>query len=160
MLALDASSMIHAWDNYPPKQFPPLWNWIASQIEAEEFSIPKVALDEIEHKLPDCATWLKNHKILRIDATNEVFQEAMRIKQMLEIQGDKYHAKGVDEIDILIVATASCHKLELVSDEARQVGLPQIKAKMKIPAVCNLGGINVPCLSFLELIKRSSVVFG
>ena len=32
MQVFDASSMIHAWDNYPEPQFPGLWSWLAFQL--------------------------------------------------------------------------------------------------------------------------------
>ncbi len=44
MYTFDASSVIHAWDNYPIEQFPPLWDWFYSQINDEQFSIPEIAI--------------------------------------------------------------------------------------------------------------------
>jgi hypothetical protein len=55
MRVFDASSMIYAWDNYPLQQFPPLWGWMANQIEQGELAMPSVALDEVAHKAPECA---------------------------------------------------------------------------------------------------------
>jgi hypothetical protein len=159
MQAFDASSMIHAWDNYPVDQFPPLWNWIASQIEAAVFVMPKVAYEEVERKYPECATWLNDHDLQRVEVSNEILQEAMRVKGLLGIQDDKYYARGVGENDILIIATSSISHFELVSDEGRQIQAPQIKANMKIPAVCGLKDVAVPCVNFIELIRRSRVVF-
>jgi len=43
MQTFDASSMIYAWDNYPPGQFPGLWEWMGKQIELEEFVMSEVA---------------------------------------------------------------------------------------------------------------------
>lgn len=159
MQVFDASSVIHAWDNYPVDQFPPLWNWIASQIEAEAFVMPKVAFEEVEHKYPECAQWLKENEIQCVDATNEILQKAMHIKGLLGIQGDKYHARGVDEKDIIIIATAKDLGMELVSDEGKQPLTPKEAAKLKVPGVCGLNDVAVPCLSFIELIRRSKVVF-
>ena len=161
MQVLDASSIIYAWDNYPLRQFPPLWKWIASQINANTLVISKVAHDEeVRPKVPELAKWLEEKGIERLKVTDEIIQEAVRIKSALGIEDDKYHSSGVGENDILIIATARVHGLELISDEARQVILPKSKAKMKIPAVCDLDEVDVQCLSFLELIKRSDVVFG
>jgi hypothetical protein len=58
MPVFDASSMIYAWDNYPIKQFPPLWNWIARQIERKILVMPRVAFDEVAGKAPDCGEHL------------------------------------------------------------------------------------------------------
>jgi len=159
MQAFDASSIIHAWDNYPIDQFPPLWNWVAQQIEAGAFAISSVACDEVGHKIPGCEAWLKKCAIRRIEITNEILNEAMRLKGMLGVQDDKYHAKGVDENDLLIIAAALIIGAELISDEGRQLRAPQEIKKLKVPAVCGLNGVDVPCFSFLELIKRSKVVF-
>jgi hypothetical protein len=63
MQVFDASSMIYAWDNYPISQFPPLWEWMASQIEAKELVMPSVAFDEVNHKTPDCGEWLKDNNL-------------------------------------------------------------------------------------------------
>lgn len=46
MLIFDASSIIYAWDNYPKHQFPPLWKWMARQIEQEKIAMPEVAFGE------------------------------------------------------------------------------------------------------------------
>ena len=53
MRVFDASSMIYAWDNYPIQQFPPLWRWMAEQIERGFLVMPSIAFDEFfERKLP------------------------------------------------------------------------------------------------------------
>jgi hypothetical protein len=84
----------------------------------------------------------------------------MRIKDLLGIVDDNYHAKGVGENDILIIATARAHGAELVSDEERQPNLPRIPAKRKIPLVCSMNEVGVACISFIEYIKRSGEIFG
>lgn len=158
MLVFDASSIIHAWDNYPIDQFPGLWEWMADQIENAELVMPKVAFEEVIIKLPECAEWLKEKNIIKLEITTPILQEALRIKKMIGIVGDNYHPKGVDENDILIIATAYTHRVELVSNEGRQKsqGKP---AKMKIPLVCAMNKINVPCINFIDFIKRSDQVF-
>jgi hypothetical protein len=122
MPVFDASSMIYAWDNYPIKQFPPLWNWIASQIERNILLMPRVAFDEVADKAPDRGDWLKENELELIEVNNAILEDALRIKGLLLIVGDNYHAKGVGENDIFIIATARAHKAELVSDEARRQG--------------------------------------
>lgn len=159
MQIFDASSMIYAWDNYPINQFPGLWKWIAAQIEGKKLVMPIVAFEEVEHKAPDCGKWLKENSLELLVINNAILQDAKRIKGSLGIVGDKYHLKGVDENDILIIATARAHGAELVSDEARQPGLPKVLSSRKIPAVCDMGGVSVTCHNFIDYIKQSGVIF-
>lgn len=147
MQVFDASSMIYAWDNYPVRQFPPLWEWMAGQIE------------EVENKTSDCAEWLKDNDLERLEVSNVIMQDAMRTKGLLGIVGDKYHANGVGENDLLIIATARAHRAELVSDEKKQITLPKEPAKRKIPVVCGMNEVAVLCINFLDYIKRSDEIF-
>jgi len=158
MRVFDASSMIYAWDNYPIGQFPPLWDWMASQIEAKQLVMPSVAFEEVQHKTPDCGEWLKENNLEQLAISNAILQEAKRIKGLLGIANDKY-TTGVGENDILIIAAARLHGAELVSDEAKQPNLPKILSNRKIPAVCVMPTVSVTCINFLEYIKRSEEIF-
>lgn len=159
MQVFDTSSMIYAWDNYPIHQFPGLWEWMAEQIFEKQLVMPKVAFQEVKHKTPECADWLRHHGIDLIDANNEILQEAFRIKKAVGIVDDNYHAKGVDENDLLVIATAKMYDGELVSDEARQTKPPDEPTKRKIPTVCAMQEVTVVCVSFIEYFKRSGKVF-
>jgi predicted nucleic acid-binding protein len=156
---LDASSILHAWDNYPLTQFPGLWDWLAAEIKAQRLSIAVVGLDEVGHKSPDCVTWLKSQNIRRQASSNDVIQAAMDIKQHVGIQNDQYHPKGVDENDILIIATAQYHGATLITNEARQSSSPKEPTRRKIPAVCDLPGVAVAHKNFLDYILQSQQVF-
>ena len=158
MRVFDASSMIYAWDNYPVEQFPGLWEWIASQIEAKELVMSSVAFDEVNHKTPECGEWLKENDLVRLEINNAIVQDAKRIKGLLGIANDKY-TTGVGENDILIVATARLHGAELVSDEARQPNLPKLPSNRKIPAVCAMPTVSVSCINFIDFIRASGAVF-
>ena len=159
MQTFDASSIIYAWDNYPERQFPPLWDWVAAEIQLGFFSIPSIAFEQVGHKTPDCKEWLTAASINRLPMTNEILQEAMRIKTLLGIQEDRYSPKGVDENDLLIIATTSIEGLVLISNEAKQATLPRDLANMKIPAVCADARVDVECIDFITLIKQSEQVF-
>jgi hypothetical protein len=91
--------------------------------------------------------------------TNEVIQLAAHLKDDLEIDADNYHPKGVGENDLLIIATAKLAGVTLVSEEGRQLRLPDKKAKYKIPTVCKLPGADVECITFIELIRLSGAIF-
>jgi len=159
MRVFDASSMIYAWDNYPIGQFPGLWEWMANQIEAKELVMPSVAFDEVNHKTPDCGEWLKDNDLGQLAISNAILQDAKRIKGLLGIVDDNYHAKGVGENDILIIATARLHGAELVSDEEPQPTLPPESKRKKIPAVCVMPAVSVSCINFIKYIKNSGAVF-
>lgn len=158
MRVFDASSMIYAWDNYPFGQFPPLWDWMADQIEQGELTMPSVALDEVAHKAPECAEWLRANDLEVLDINNAILQDAMRIKNLLGIVGDKYGG-GVGENDLFIIATARAHGAELVTDEKWQPAPPKKLENCKIPAVCDMPSVAVRWLKFIDYIKLSGAVF-
>ena len=160
MRGFDASSMIYAWDNYPPKQFPPLWRWVAAQIESRELVMSQVAYEEVGQKIPECTKWLLDEGVHRVPVSSYILQESLRINSLLTIVGDKYYGNGVNENDILIIATAKVDGHELVSNEKRQPLLPDNLKRYKIPAVCALESVGVPCMSFIDLIRGSGEVFG
>ena len=159
MQVFDASSMIYAWDNYPMRQFPGLWEWMAAQIEGKQLIMSSVAFEEVEHKAPDCGEWLKDNNLEQLSISNAILQDAKRIKGLLGIVGDNYHPNGVGENDILIIATARAHGTDLVSDERKQTALPLALPRFKIPAVCDIAGVSVICINFIEYIKRSEEIF-
>lgn len=159
MQVFDASSMIYAWDNYPVDQFPGLWSWMAAQAQAQAIVIPRVAFEEVGYKTPECASWLKNADIHVMAITNAIVQDALRIKNLLGIEHDNYHPKGVDENDLFIIASARQSRRKLVSNEGLQLSAPDIPSKKKIPAVCKLSEVSVPCINFLQCIKSSGVIF-
>lgn len=158
MQVFDASSMIYAWDNYPLQQFPGLWEWMARQIDDGNLKMPGVAVEEVTRKAPECGKWLKDSHLELLDMTNAILQDAMRIKSLLGIVGDKYGG-GVGENDLFIIATARAQHAELVSDERWQPAAPRKLENCKIPAVCDMDTVAVHWINFLDYIKRSNAVF-
>jgi len=150
--------MIYAWDNYPLQQFPGLWKWMAGEIEEGNLVMSSVAVDEVAHMAPECALWLKASSLKKIEVSNAIVQDAFRMKQLLGIVGDSFHPKGVDENDLIIIATAASCNAELVSEESRQK-LPDIPAKRKMPAVCAMDAVAVKCINFIDYIRQSNEVF-
>lgn len=154
MYSFDASSMIHAWDNYPPENphFDSLWKWFSEQMDNKNFGISAKALDEVCHKIPECGDWLKNKNIEVYPLTPTSLATAQGIKTLLGIAEEQY-TNGVGENDLLIISMSKENQTTLVSDESRQNKLPALKSNYKIPAVCGIPEVNVECVSFLDLLK-------
>ena len=159
MRVLDASAILYAWDNYPLDQFPGLWRWLGSEVRTHELAIAMVALEEVGHKAPECARWLKSAGVLRLPMSEAVVKAAVAIKQDIGVVNDRYHAKGVDENDIFIIASAKVHGAELITTEARQFGAQLETRKYKIPAVCDMPIVDVANMNFLEYLQKSKQVF-
>ena len=159
MQVFDASSIVYAWDNYPVEQFPGMWRWMAVQMADQSIVMASIALAEVGHVAPECAHWLEENRLVTLPVTNTILQDALRIKNLLGVIGDKY-GTGVDENDLMIIATARSAPARLISDEAAQPGKPKIMANYKIPAVCAMADIKVECANFLEFLKQSKVIFG
>jgi len=154
MYSFDASSMILAWDNYPPESphFYSLWQWFSEQIDNKNFSISAKALEEVGHMIPECGDWLKRNNIEVHPLTATSLATAQNIKNALGIVEDNY-TKGVGEKDLFIISIAKENGKILVSDESRQNKLPSLKSNYKIPAVCDLTEVSIECVSFLDLLK-------
>ncbi len=154
MYSFDASSMIHAWDNYPIENlhFKSLWDWFAKQVKQKEFVFSRIAFDEISHKIPECGEWLKKNKAEVYPLSADAILQAQSIKTLLEIEEEAY-TKGVGENDLLIISMAKIYNSTLITEEARQLTLPPKKSNYKIPAVCALVEVNIQCKNFIDLLK-------
>ncbi|MBU1412682.1 DUF4411 family protein [Myxococcota bacterium] len=159
MRLVDASSMLAAWDTYPIQQFPRLWTWMAGLVADQELVLSEANVAEVGHKSEECASWLREHDCRQLDVSDGILQEAMRIKGLLGIVDDKYSKKGVDENDLICIATARFHGLALISDEALQLTPPANPANSKIPRVCSMPEVQIHCMSFREFLTSSGAVF-
>ena len=159
MKVFDASSLIHAWNNYPFEQFPPFWDWLTNQIDAQEIVIPREALTEVSQISPEYHGWLTGNELQIIEVSNDIANEASRIKRLIGVVNDNYHPKGVDENDIIIISTAKILGVGLVSDESRQADIPKEPRKRKIPSVCGIATIDVRCMNLVSFFKDSGQIF-
>lgn len=159
MLALDASSIVYAWDNYPIAQFPRLWEWMGNEIATHQISMLSIAYNETCNVSPNCGAWLAAQGIQKDQPSSQILAKALQIKNALGITGDQY-GSGVGENDIMIIAHAHCKGLSLISNESKQPSPPANKLKLKIPSVCQLPTANVTCMDFLEYLIVSGAVFG
>ncbi len=155
--AFDTSAIIYGWDNYPPKMFPTVWEWLAESIGKGNIIMLEVALEETSHLSPDCTNWLNNSGITKSKVDNEIIQSANSIKESLQIKNDNFNSRGVGANDILIIAHAKVNGLGLISQESKQLTPPVTKANYKIPLVCE--DHSVDCLNFLTFLKQTGESF-
>lgn len=156
----DASGIIYAWDEYPIANFPKFWEWIAAQITAGNCAISQVAVNEVDHKYEECAKWLRDKGIRQIGLTDEILMSASEIKALLEIEEEAYGA-GVDENDLIIIASAKIEADVVLTQESRQAfDSTRKKKNYKIPAVCELPEVDVRHQNVREWIQASGEQFG
>lgn len=159
MWIFDTSSFIDAWFFYPINQFPAVWRWLLEEIQAQRIVIPKVVLDEVMLREPDCGEWLSESGIQIIPRNAAISKDATRIRQTLGI-GANYRGKGVGRNDLIIISTAKHTERVLVSEESIQDPLPQKMSKYKIPAVCALPNVGVDHIDLNKFIRGSGRVLG
>ncbi len=164
MYHLDASAVIDLWDNYPihRQMFDDMWQWFDEKVTDGTFCISDIALQETKSKITyDKLVQEKPKAQHFLDILNKitVSQKSVQdiplvldIKQQLDIQEEQYHADGVGENDLFIVAIAHKDQAILVSNEKYQAILPQNKSKYKIPAVCNMIGIS--CINLQKMLNQ------
>jgi hypothetical protein len=156
---IDSSSLLHGWDDYPISNFPRLWEWMASEVAMRSILVPRVVLEEIERICQDCRQWVGEvDGFTAIEIDNSIVSEAIAIASWLGVDNDQY-GSGVGANDILIIATAKSLGCPLVSNEAKQLNLPNSRKKYKIPAVCAASIVGIDCISFADLIRASGRVF-
>ena len=151
---IDASTLIHAWQHYPIKNFGPLWQWIEGLISSQKVRVTPENLEEVKHKEPNCYDWLKDKNITTVKTGNDIVQEAWRIASELGIKDDKYSPKGVDYNDLILISAALNTECDLITNEALQRDRPKIKANYKIPLVCREIVRSVTTFSFIEWFKN------
>ena len=158
MPTFDTSALIDAWEFYPPDQFPRLWKWMGERVESQDFTAPAAAMKELKGKHEECASWMMKNNVYRLQTDNTVLVEAARIKSRLGIVEDDY-GTGVNETDLLIIAAARIHKLELITQESWQHNAPGKMKNFQIPRVCVLDDVAVKYRNLIQLIRASKQVF-
>ena len=151
---IDASSLIHAWQHYPKKNFRPLWRWIEGLISSQKIIMAPENLEEVKHMEPTCYSWLKDKNIETVKTGNDTVQKALRIAGELGIEDDKYSLKGVDYNDLILISAAYIAKCNLITNEAQQPIKSKKKANYKIPLVCQEIVRSVTTFSFIEWFKN------
>ena len=115
---IDASSIIHGWENYPFRQFPGLWKWIATKIEEKTIYMLKENFLEVENKAPDCVAWLAGNNLHIKKLSSTVIEIAKEIQNDLGIEDLRLNIKGVNENDIYLIASAKYEEVDVITNES------------------------------------------
>ena len=135
---VDTSSFLTAWKQSPPEIFPDFWKTLECFLSEKRFVLPEATYKEILRQDDDLSKIIKKHKkcVYPFDSLIFEIQEEMVGKYNTQI-----NAKGVNENDLAIIATAKHLDLNLVTEESWQ--LPRTIKKQdvppsnfKIPRVC------------------------
>jgi predicted nucleic acid-binding protein len=167
----DACAIIDLWDNYPIQSphFNSVWEWFADHVNQKSFIISDIAIDEVKQKILydgiqkavpksiELINILDNFTVVKKTASDLLMTQ--QIKKLLDIEEDGYHTKGVGENDLMIIANAKGNNAVLVTNEERQgdANKIKVKAKYKIPAVCNLNAVQVENINLAELLHIDSL---
>ncbi len=160
---IDASSWLEAWQRYPMRQFPKLWEWLSEEIENGNMQTIKVMHKEVKHKIDEYAEWLDENNVAypRV-REDDVLARGIEIKNKAGITTDiKDNKKGIDDNDLELIAVASLSDKKVVTEEKVQKlgkGTKSNSRNYKIPLVCQLNNVDVT--NFLEMMKASGKTFG
>lgn len=158
---LDASTLIDIWFRFPKelKVFGPLWEQIEELVSTGVLVVTRRNFEEVKHKGQEIHDHFKSLGIKILTPTQQILQHALNIQEKLgiadaEIKNNR--REGVDEGDLLCIATAKCNGIILVTEEKRQPVIDGNKGpsltKYKIPRVCAMDSVDVECINFLELL--------
>ncbi len=145
--SLDTSALIGAWDrHYPRDIFPEFWSGL-SQIVAERRA---ACIDEVREELSkkddELFAWSKGQDGLFVELEEQIQTATSKILAHPEWRKLTDSIAGRSVADPMVIALAQVRGAAVVTYE---VSAPK---RIKIPDVCR--GLNVPCISVLEMMRR------
>ncbi|EHU2433873.1 TPA: DUF4411 family protein [Acinetobacter baumannii] len=158
---LDASTLIDIWFRFPKelKVFNSLWEQIESLVISKSILVTRRNFEEVKHKSEEAYNFFNSLDIEVITPNQEILITTVAIQQELGITDAEIKNNlrdGVDEGDLICIATAKCKGMILVTEEKRQPVYPGNKgpnpSKYKIPKVCEMPSVNVKCINFLDFL--------
>ena len=156
---IDASAIIRAWEYYPQRQFPGFWRWVAAELKAQRWVMSRANVEEVKHKVSELHKWLTTHGLHTVEVSNDIAKMVNVFKGLLGIVDDRYAGRGVDEPDLIPIATCACLGYASVNCEAEQLDSKQELRNSRIPRVCRLDGVRVDYMDLTKCVSASKVVF-
>lgn len=159
---LDTSALFDAgirW--YPPETFHSFWDRLDSLIEAGRLKFPVVVAREATKKTHAVGQWVKKHQKDHPSAFVDLDSATQTSLRAISGKYPDWTAKGRNQADPIVVATAQANCWTVVTGEHPSVTLPLAKPKkqhkMKIPNVCD--EFNVEWIGIPDLIKNEGWSF-
>lgn len=150
---MDTSALLHAWnERYPRDHFPSLWSRVDALVEDGRVISPEEVLHEVSKKGDGLFEWCEERKHLFIPLDDKVMGKTTEILARFERLVDTKRFR--QQADPFVIALSVVRGASVVTAEAHRKS--ESKAP-KIPDVCD--HYNVPCLSFLDLIKAEGWTF-
>ncbi len=150
--SIDTSALLDGWvRNYPPENFPGVWENIDKLIASGQIHITEEVLVELEKKHDDVFAWAKTKEQFIYHTDSEI-QSAVR-KILAQHKRLVDNRKNRSTADPFVIALAMLKGCTVISGEAPSGRLD----RPKIPDVCK--SLGVDCISLLSLIKKEKWVF-
>jgi hypothetical protein len=151
---IDTSALISAWqENYPPENFPRVWERLDGLIAEKRLVAPVEVLREIGKRSDELHAWLKERggmfreleEVIQIEAANV-------LASYPRLVGER---KLRTSADPFVIALARVEHFQIVTNEKPTANLN----RPNIPDVCSDMGMPIP-IGMLQLIKKERWIAG
>lgn len=152
--SFDTSAIIEPWRRtHPPDVFVRLWEGLESLIDSGEIVCTDEVLEELGRKDDEISKWAKERPYMFLPIDDAVQAAVTTILSTAHFENLVKPGSQRNQADPFVVALAQVKNLTVVTYERA----PGSVAKPRIPDVCNHFG--VPCISFVEVIRRQGWTF-
>jgi Domain of unknown function (DUF4411) len=158
MYSIDTSALIGWWvRRYPPEVFPALQTRIEQLIAAKRLRMSRMVLDELGSKPDPLYVWAQSQSGFVLSVTQPVSDRAAALIGQFPILIDPQASKP--QADPYVIALAETERWTVVTQETFAATKTSGKRRKRtyIPDICQ--AINVPCIDFLELMKKEGWKF-
>jgi predicted nuclease of predicted toxin-antitoxin system len=150
--SIDTSAILEGYNRlYPPDVFPKLWDNLEGIVQSGKLRATEMVLVELDRKDDEVKKWAKSQKEMFLQVDEKIQEYIAKIMgkypRIVAEGGQKNMA------DPFVVAFAKQHNLTVITAE-KNIGSDK---KPSIPYICQ--GLDVECISFLDLIRREKWSF-
>lgn len=149
---LDTSALLDGWTRYyPPDVFPGIWRRIDDLVDDSRLIAPEEVRVELARKDDDVYAWAGERDDLFVPVDEPIQIELVGILESFPRLVNTQRNRSM--ADPWVVALARVRKTTVLTGEVRSGKLE----RPRIPDVCDQ--LDIPCLNFLELLRREEWTF-